>query len=172
MNGNSKTGFINNDRIITLIGHEVDCKINSDIIFFSLNSFQRIGNKIIKKSLQQYNMIAANLIKGDTRRINTHHPEPILTSYDELKAIFELIVHNEGSKTFYVDPLPDDLSLGTAEKWITGIKKSIFIIFLVFWKLYLFDFTNHIYNYFDFNYFISLFSYTMLWNRKSYETAS
>ena len=132
LNGNSKTGFINNDRIITLIGHEVDCKINSDIIFFSLNSFQRIGNKIIKKSLQQYNMIAANLIKGDTRRINTHHPEPILTSYDELKAISELIVHNEGSKTFYVEPLPDDLSLGTAEKWINGIKNYFYNIFSFF----------------------------------------
>ena len=61
--GEEKAGFVSTDRIIKLVGTEVDCKIDSDIVFFISHSFQRKGNHIIMKSKKEYNWIVSNFKK-------------------------------------------------------------------------------------------------------------
>ncbi len=128
-NGEKRTGFLTTDRIIKLVGYEVDCKLDSDIVVFSQHSFQRKGKNIIKKTRKEYNWIISNLVKNELRQLNTHHPDAVLIGYDELKVISEIMPQHEGTNTYYVEPIPDDLSRGLAEKWIDGIKSKFINIF-------------------------------------------
>ena len=70
-NGEKRTGFLTTDRIIKLVGYEVDCKLDSDIVVFSQHSFQRKGKNIIKKTRKEYNWIISNLVKNELRQLNS-----------------------------------------------------------------------------------------------------
>ena len=62
-----------------------------------------------------------------------------MTGYDELKEISGQIIYIEGDNTYYVQPIADDLALGTAEKWMNGSSPAFFDIFK-FFKNYVFIF--------------------------------
>lgn len=95
-------------------GHENDRNIN-----------QRIGKIITKKTKFQFNWIKFNFGTHDIVKLYTHHSEAIMVGYDELKQLSELIEYKEQDSIFYVEPAPNDLAKGTAERFIDNLEQTL-----------------------------------------------
>ena len=121
-------GFINSDQIIKLKTQEIDCTTNSDTILFpdhetAANWIQRVGHKNIGRRKKEFNWIPLNLIKRDIGKINIHHAKPIMVGENEIEQIYKIAVNKEES--FFIIPVPNDLSIGTAERYIKNIEDTL-----------------------------------------------
>ena len=132
-------GFLHKDGIVSMIGNEEYCLADSDsIIFFENNRFnvvKRIGNDIITIDFKEYNWIKYNGYNKQIKSLNTHHPDFLMTSVDEIRILKDIIEHNIDNKPYFIKPLEDKLARGTANKFYEYVKNSVYDYSMKFWRI-------------------------------------
>ena len=131
-----KVGFMDSLNIIRDVATEISCKENSDIIFSGKNWIQRRGKQVYFREKSEFNWASINTFKSDIRKLNTHHPKPILSCSSELALYYTLQKKSFNELPYYVEPIPDDLGQGTIDKNLETWWKKIVSPFNFVWKYF------------------------------------
>ena len=133
-----KVGFIDSLNVIRDVAREVSCNENSDIVFSGKNWIQRRGKEVFFREKSEFNWVSINTFRADMRKINTHHPKPILSCSSELALYYTLQKKSFNDLPYFVEPIPDDVGQGTIDKNLETWWKKISSPFNFIWKyLYL-----------------------------------
>jgi hypothetical protein len=111
-----KIGYIDSANIIRDVAKEVSCKENSEVVVAGGKWFQRVKNTIVVRDKNEFKWTSISTMKSDIRKINTHHPSPVLASTSAIADFYEIQKREHIGMSYYVEPMKDDLAQGTIDK--------------------------------------------------------
>jgi len=132
-NGHNYSGFINGNGIISLFGNQIPCEINSNLVMVkeqeNQNFYMRFKNEIKFFKLGDFNWINFNIFNKKIQSLNSHHPNVLMATLDELKIFNEIVEHKIDGRSYPVIPLENIYAKGTFEKYISNFKIGYFDLF-------------------------------------------
>ena len=119
----SRIGYLTG-RVIREIAKSVSCQESSDVIFLDQKYIQRRNKEIFVSDLKQVKWTKIK-IGGDNIEINTHHPEAIMSSTNELEMFFELEKRMIGEHVSFIEPVADEVANSIIDKYIEEVKEKV-----------------------------------------------
>ncbi|MCA9761179.1 MAG: hypothetical protein KC463_06680, partial [Streptococcus sp.] len=105
--GEKLTGFMNHQKIINLQAKTISCDIDSDIIITNTSWIRRRQKEVVIKNLSTINLVDTSPIELRFSEINFHHPNAIITGFDELKQIYQIQRERETYGEAFIEPEND-----------------------------------------------------------------